>query len=211
MHGGLHDARRPSAQHGFLPLLLKVGKVLILKCDHQWTDGRPRFQTVADVVQPFEVDWRGELKMSNYIHRFSSASAHTMAQFGMTPAYCREHRVGLSTFEFQLKFLRAPQSGDRLVGETLVAHVGSSSLRFITTLKHASSQEPCAEFKPNGCASRYGRAPRLVDVGRTRGCGAGVDGTQLLNSVDGFECYRCVVFCRSVGSAVRASPPTSYG
>jgi acyl-CoA thioesterase FadM len=58
-----------------------------------------------DTVKPWEIDVFGQSAFPFYIHRFSAAGIQAFAQFGMTPAYMREQRRGMSTFEFQLEFL----------------------------------------------------------------------------------------------------------
>ena len=70
--------------------------------------------SLRDVARPDEVDWVGNLSLSGYIHRFSTANSFILSAFGMTPAYMTKHRVGLSTFEFQLTFHDYAKPGDMI-------------------------------------------------------------------------------------------------
>ena len=91
------------------------------------------------VVGGEEVDWVGNLSLPGYIHRFSTANSFIMSAFGMTPAYMTEHRVGLSTFEFQLRFYDQAKPGDMIDIESCIAELGGSSMRFCHRMRNADT------------------------------------------------------------------------
>ena len=95
--------------------------------------------SLRDMARPEEVDWVGNLSLPGYIHRFSTANSFIMSAFGMTPAYMTEHRVGLSTFEFQLRFHDQAKPGDMIDIESCIAELGSSSMRFCHRMRNADT------------------------------------------------------------------------
>ena len=91
------------------------------------TDGF--LESARDTVKPWEIDVFGQSAFPFYIHRFSAGGIQTFAAFGMTPAYMREERRGMSTFEFQLEFLGELHAGDPVRVKTGLLHLGTSSIR----------------------------------------------------------------------------------
>ena len=87
--------------------------------------------SARDTVKPWEIDVFGQSAFSFYIHRFSAGGIQAFAQFGMTPAYMREQRRGMSTFEFQLEFLGELHAGDSVHVKTALLHLGNSSIRVL--------------------------------------------------------------------------------
>jgi acyl-CoA thioesterase FadM len=85
--------------------------------------------TARDTVKPWEVDVFGQSAFQFHVHRFSAAGLQLFAAFGMTPAYQRDERRGMSTFEFQLQLLGALHPGDLVVVRTGLLHLGNSSIR----------------------------------------------------------------------------------
>ena len=57
-----------------------------------------------DAVKPWEIDVFGQARSPSTFTASPPAGIQAFAAFGMTPAYMREHRRGMSTFEFQLEF-----------------------------------------------------------------------------------------------------------
>ncbi len=92
-------------------------------------DGAEGFlDACRDTTKPWEVDVLGHVGFQFYIHRFSAAAMQLLAAMGMTPAYLRENRRGLSTFEFQLRFQRELRGGELVQVKTGLVHLGKSSL-----------------------------------------------------------------------------------
>ena len=107
--------------------------------------------TGSDRVKAWEVDERGALSLSGYVHRFAYACLHVCSAFGMTPDYMREHRRGFSTFETRLHLLAPPPgAGEGLVLKSGLLAAGNSSLRMMHELSHAQSGERLAIFYQSG-------------------------------------------------------------
>jgi acyl-CoA thioesterase FadM len=87
--------------------------------------------SARDTVKPWEMDVFGQSAFPFYIHRFSAGGIQAFAQFGMTPAYMREQRRGMSTFEFQLAFQGELHAGDPVHVKTALLHLGNSSIRVL--------------------------------------------------------------------------------
>ena len=120
-------------------------------------DVRPRPRSLdgfrdssRDTVKPGEIDLTGQLSLSATVHRFSGSNAHVLASFGVTPAYMRESRRGLSTFEFQLALRGEVQAGDPLVVRSALVHVGNSSVRFFHTMLDERSGTEVATLEQSG-------------------------------------------------------------
>jgi acyl-CoA thioesterase FadM len=92
--------------------------------------------SARDTVKPWEIDVFGQSAFPFYIHRFSAGGIQTFAAFGMTPAYMREQRRGMSTFEFQLAFRGALHAGDPVHVKTGLLHLGNSSIRVFHRMFH---------------------------------------------------------------------------
>ena len=107
--------------------------------------------TGRDRVKASEVDERGELALSGYVHRFAFACLHVCGAFGMTPAYMRANRRGFSTFETRLELLAPPPgAGDGLVLTSRLLAAGNSSLRMVHEMRSAKSSEALARFHQAG-------------------------------------------------------------
>ncbi len=86
-------------------------------------------EAARDTVKPCEMSVYGQSGLSFYIHRFSAAGANCFSAWGMTPAYQREERRGLSTFEFQLAIHGPLRTGDRVEVKSGLLHLGNTSIR----------------------------------------------------------------------------------
>jgi acyl-CoA thioesterase FadM len=82
-----------------------------------------------DTIRAWEAGGSGPATLAAYVHRFSAANSHVLAEFGMTPAYLRDQRRGFSTFEFQFGATGALRAGALVVVRSGLLHVGTSSLR----------------------------------------------------------------------------------
>ncbi len=104
-----------------------------------------------DRVKAAELDERGELMLSGYVHRFACACLFVCGAFGMTPAYMRANRRGFSTFETRLELLApSPGAGDGLVVTSRLLAAGNSSLRMLHEMRQAKSGEALARFHQAG-------------------------------------------------------------
>jgi acyl-CoA thioesterase FadM len=107
-------------------------------------------ETSRDAIRPHEVDGQGQIVLSAYIHRFSSANAHLFNAFGMTPTYLREQRRGFSTFEFRLRCPGALQAGDLARVRSALLHVGNSSMHILHRLANARTGEVVVTLVQSG-------------------------------------------------------------
>jgi acyl-CoA thioesterase FadM len=87
--------------------------------------------TVRDRVKPMELDSGGRLALSGFVHRFTAASIQALAAIGATSGYMKTKRRGYSTFELALRVIGSPQSGNPVLVETGIVHLGNSSIRFV--------------------------------------------------------------------------------
>jgi acyl-CoA thioesterase FadM len=87
--------------------------------------------TVRDRIKPMDLDSGGRLALSAFVHRFTAASIQALAAIGATSSYMKTERRGYSTFELALRVTGSPRSGDPVLVETGIVHLGNSSIRFI--------------------------------------------------------------------------------
>ena len=82
-------------------------------------------------VAPSDLDEFGRFSLAAFVHRFTDALLQTAAAIGVTGEYMKSGRRGYSTFELALRIADAPLLGDPYLVETGIAHLGSSSVRFL--------------------------------------------------------------------------------
>lgn len=104
-----------------------------------------------DRVKAWEVDERGELALSGYVHRFAHACLHVCSAFGMTPDYMRREKRGFSTFETRLHIdAPPPGAGERVLVRSGLMSAGNASLRLRHELRRAGSGERLAVMHQAG-------------------------------------------------------------
>lgn len=94
-----------------------------------------------DTTKPWEIDVVGHVGFQFYVHRFSSAGAQLFAAMGLDSNYQRENRLGFSTFEFQLRFMRELNAGAIVDVKSALVHMGGSSIRVQHRLYNAATNE----------------------------------------------------------------------
>ena len=87
--------------------------------------------TVRDRIKPMDLDSGGRLALSGFVHRFTAGSIQALAAIGATSSYMKTERRGYSTFELALRVTGSPRSGDPVLVETGIVHLGNSSIRFV--------------------------------------------------------------------------------
>ncbi len=87
--------------------------------------------TVHDRIKPMDLDSGGRLALSGFVHRFTAGSIQALAAIGATSAYMKTERRGYSTFELALRITSSPRSGNPVLVETGIVHLGNSSIRFV--------------------------------------------------------------------------------
>jgi acyl-CoA thioesterase FadM len=95
--------------------------------------------TARGRVRPGDLDEFGGFGLGALVDRFTDGCIQGLAAVGMHQAYNRAERRGYSTFELALTIAGALRLGEPYLVETVIAHLGSSSLRFLHRLKHAGS------------------------------------------------------------------------
>jgi acyl-CoA thioesterase FadM len=95
------------------------------------TTTKPFIPTVRDRIKPVDLDSGGLLALSAFVHRFTAASIQALAAIGATSSYMKTERRGYSTFELALRVTGSPRSGDPVLVETGIVHLGNSSIRFV--------------------------------------------------------------------------------
>jgi len=107
--------------------------------------------TGTDVLRPGDMGFAGQLDLSGFIHRFSSANQHLQNMFGMTSSYQRQNRIGFSTFEFLMDFhSEPPAAGEVIETRSTVAHVGRTSLRLVHRMGSRTTSRPIASLSIMG-------------------------------------------------------------
>jgi acyl-CoA thioesterase FadM len=87
--------------------------------------------TARGRVRPADLDEFGHFSLAAFVHRFTDALFQISAAIGMTGDYVKSARRGYSTFELALRISGAPGLGDPYFVATGIAHLGSSSIRFL--------------------------------------------------------------------------------
>ena len=87
--------------------------------------------TVRDRIKPMDLDSGGRLALSAFVHRFTAGSIQALAAIGATSSYMKTERRGYSTFELALRVSGSPRSGDPVLVETGIVHLGNSSIHFV--------------------------------------------------------------------------------
>jgi acyl-CoA thioester hydrolase len=107
--------------------------------------------SARDRVKAWEVDERGELALSGFVHRFSSGCMQLCSAIGITPDYIRRERRGFSTFETRLHIEAVPPgAGDPVLLRSGVLGIGNSSVRMLHELFMAKTGESLALFYQSG-------------------------------------------------------------
>lgn len=87
--------------------------------------------TARGRVRPADFDEFGRFSLAAFVHRFTDALMQAIAAIGITADYMKRERRAYSTFELTLRIAAAPLLGEPYLVETGIAHLGSSSVRFV--------------------------------------------------------------------------------
>jgi acyl-CoA thioester hydrolase len=87
--------------------------------------------TARGRIRPPDLDEFGRFSLAALVHRFTDALIQASAAIGITADYMKTERRGFSTFELALRIGDAPGLGESYLVETGIAHLGSSSIRFL--------------------------------------------------------------------------------
>ena len=97
-------------------------------------------------VRPGDLDEHGRFSLAAFVHRFTDALLQASAAIGMSSMYMTAGRRGFSTFELALRIVGAPRLGAPDLGETGIAHLGGSSLRFVHRMSDPRTGEEFARL-----------------------------------------------------------------
>jgi acyl-CoA thioester hydrolase len=97
-------------------------------------------------VKPADLDEFERFSLAAFVHRFTDALLQTAAAIGMTSDYMKTDRRGFSTFELALRINDAPKLGAPYLVETGIAHLGSSSIRFLHRMSDPGSGKELARL-----------------------------------------------------------------
>ena len=106
--------------------------------------------TARDRIKPMDLDRGGKLTLAGFVHRFTAANIQALAAIGANSAYMQAERRGYSTFELSLRIAGSPQPGASVLVETGIAHLGSSSIRFLHRLSDPVSGTEYARLSQFG-------------------------------------------------------------
>ncbi len=102
--------------------------------------------TVRDRIKPMDLDSDGRVTLSAFVHRFTAGSIQALAAIGATSFYMNTERRGYSTFELTLRVTGSPRSGNAVLVETGIVHLGNSSIRFVHRWCDPATGAECARL-----------------------------------------------------------------
>ena len=120
------------------------GPAAELRSDPRATQGL--ISSARGRVRPTDLDTFGRFSLAGFVHRFADACIQSCAAIGMTDDYMKTERRGYSTFELILRIDRAPGPGMPYLVETGIAHLGSSSIRFLHRLSDPETAQELARL-----------------------------------------------------------------
>jgi acyl-CoA thioesterase FadM len=97
--------------------------------------------SMAGRVQPGDLDEFGRIGLTGIVHKFSDAAVQFGAALGLTADYIKTARRSFSAFELRLRIARAPHLGETYRIDTGLAHLGTTSLRYLHVMRDASGAE----------------------------------------------------------------------
>jgi acyl-CoA thioesterase FadM len=106
--------------------------------------------TARDRIKPTDLDTGGKLALAGFVHRFTAGNIQALAAIGANSAYMQAERRGYSTFELALRIAGSPQPGALVLVETGIAHLGSSSIRFVHRMSDPVSRTEYARLSQFG-------------------------------------------------------------
>lgn len=126
--------------------------------------------TARGLVRPADLDGYGRFGLAAFVHKFTDASMQIGAAIGLTADYITSARRGFSTFELGLRLSGTPRLGEPYLIETAIAHLGSSSLRFIHVMRELQTGRELARLGQFGVQLDLDarRPARLADALRDR-------------------------------------------
>jgi acyl-CoA thioester hydrolase len=106
--------------------------------------------SMAGRVDPGDLDEFGRMGISGLVHKFSDAAVQFGGAIGLTADYIASARRSFSAFGLRLAIARAPELGEAYRIDTGLAHLGTTSLRYLHVMREAASGREIARM------DRYG-------------------------------------------------------
>jgi len=106
--------------------------------------------SMAGRVDPGDLDEFGRMGVSGLVHKFSDAAVQFGGTIGLTADYIASARRSFSAFGLRLAIIRAPALGEAYRIDTGLAHLGTTSLRYLHVMREAASGREIARM------DRYG-------------------------------------------------------
>lgn len=97
--------------------------------------------SMAGRVQPGDLDEFGRMGLAGMVHKFSDAAVQFGAALGLTADYIKTARRSFSAFELRLRIARSPRLGETYRIDSGLAHLGTTSLRYLHVMRDASGTE----------------------------------------------------------------------
>jgi acyl-CoA thioesterase FadM len=96
---------------------------------------------MAGRVQLGDLDEFGRLGLAGMVHKFSDAAVQFGAALGLTADYIKTARRSFSAFELRLRIARSPLLGEAYRIDSGLAHLGTTSLRYLHVMRNGSGAE----------------------------------------------------------------------
>ena len=97
--------------------------------------------SMAGRVQPGDLDEFGRMSLAGMVHKFSDAAVQFGGAIGLTADYIKTARRSFSAFELRLRIARSPRLGEAYRIDSGLAHLGTTSLRYLHVMRDASGAE----------------------------------------------------------------------
>jgi acyl-CoA thioesterase FadM len=97
--------------------------------------------SMAGRVQAGDLDEFGRMGLLGMVHKFSDAAVQFGAALGLTADYIKTARRSFSAFELRLRIGRAPRLGEAYRIDSGLAHLGTTSLRYLHVMRDAAGAE----------------------------------------------------------------------
>jgi acyl-CoA thioesterase FadM len=106
--------------------------------------------SMAGRIDPGDLDEFGRMGISGLVHKFSDAAVQFGGAIGLTADYIASARRSFSAFGLRLAITHALKLGEAYRIDTGLAHLGTTSLRYLHVMREAASGREIARM------DRYG-------------------------------------------------------
>jgi acyl-CoA thioester hydrolase len=107
-------------------------------------------ETYRGVVYPWQCDHMGHMNVMWYVGKFDEATWNLFAAIGMTAAFLRGKRRGMSAVQQNISYRRECTAGDTLSVHSSVREMREKVLRFVHEMRNTESGEIVAVCELTG-------------------------------------------------------------